>query len=348
VRILVTYEGEEVVGSASSHAMALASPVWEMFVVRWENQEIASTASPSTPGKEKAIDFKEDDGEALLVLLNIAHFQFRKIPDHALHYDLLYNVAGLIDQYQCIDLVKSYKSHWVSDSRRQLATFGQQGWFFIAYVFGLEHLFEEAVGKLARELRTNEEGNWYTGELLLPKTMLLDIKGMFILSALLSSACLQKVETQAKFEVVRLTRVLPESLIAARAAAIEQLYGIVSDKLEYYSRSGLAESRPPRCQQSVNRRACDAAIFGSIIFRLQERNLWPFPSPDICYLSVNEAASRIGSIDLSIQSLVSLDHTPCSGRGFHEMATAVLNQIKPHIEDSHRRHMKVQRGESLA
>jgi hypothetical protein len=67
VRILATYEGEEVVGSVSSHAMALASPVWEMFVVRWENPETASTASPLTPGKEKAINFKEDDGEAFIL-----------------------------------------------------------------------------------------------------------------------------------------------------------------------------------------------------------------------------------------------------------------------------------------
>lgn len=150
--------------------------------------------------------------------------------------------------------------------------------------------------------------------------------------------------------MARLTRVLPESLIAARAAAIEQLYAIVSDKLEYYSTSGLAEgsSRPLRCQQSVNRRACDAAVFGSIVFRLQEHNLWPFPSPDSCYLSVSEAATLIGSMDISIESLVSLDHMRCYGRSFREMATAVLNQIKPHVEDIHRRHMKVQRGESLA
>jgi hypothetical protein len=140
------------------------------LVLRWENQEITLTASPSTPGKEKGIDFRTDDGEALLVL-NIAHLKFSNVQDHTLHYDLLYKVASLIKLYQCIDLVKSYKTHWVSDSQRQLATAGQQGWFFIAYAFGLDQLFEEAAGKMARELRTNEEGKWYIGDLLLLKTI---------------------------------------------------------------------------------------------------------------------------------------------------------------------------------
>jgi hypothetical protein len=194
VRILVTYKGKEIVGSVCSQAMVLASPAWEKFVFPpWENQEIASTTSSSTPGQEKAINFTEDNGEALLVLLNIAHLQFCKVPDNQLHYDLLYNLACLIDLHQCIDLVKSYKSHWVSGSRTQMMMSGQQGWFFIAYVFGLEELFEEAARRLVKELRTDEEGKWYTGELTSPEraeTMKLGFLGMCILSALLCSTCL--------------------------------------------------------------------------------------------------------------------------------------------------------------
>jgi hypothetical protein len=178
-----------------------------------------------------------------------------------------------------------------------------------------------------------------------------------------------KLNSSSKSEVAMLTRVLAEPLKVARKAVIEQLYGIVSNKLEYYSRSALAgnSSRPPRCQQSVKPGACDAAILGSIVLRLEELNLFPFPSPDSCHLSVNEVASLIRSLDLSIESLGEIsevsdgwggppsggwgsppsNHSRCFGRSFNEMATAILNQIKPPVENSHRVHMQRQRGESL-
>jgi hypothetical protein len=90
----------------SSVALSLASPVWRKFLFPpWE--------SADSERKSKQIDCTEDDSLALLILLNVAHLQFNKVPNGKLEYDLLFEVAKLCDQYDCMDLVRPWVAGWL-------------------------------------------------------------------------------------------------------------------------------------------------------------------------------------------------------------------------------------------
>jgi hypothetical protein len=86
-------------GTVVSYALTLASPVWKKFLFPpWETNDLES--------KPKQIDCTEDDSSALLILLNIAHLRFNEVPNGKLEYSLLFEVAKLCDQYDCVNLVR--------------------------------------------------------------------------------------------------------------------------------------------------------------------------------------------------------------------------------------------------
>ena len=60
------------------------------------------------------VDFSDDNGEALLILLRIAHLRFHDTPT-TLAYQTLLQVAVLCDQYQCINLVRPWLPQWLAD-----------------------------------------------------------------------------------------------------------------------------------------------------------------------------------------------------------------------------------------
>jgi hypothetical protein len=163
---------ELVIGSVSSDALVLASHVWKKFLFPpWG--EGAGTA----PVAEKEIDCSEDDPVALLILLNIAHLQFRSIPA-TLSYKDLYNVAILCDQYDCVQLVQPWLEKWLQDERVRSMSEGI-GWLFIAWVFGRDREFRNLAAQMARDVQTNEEGQCLdsNGKLIDLKYMLLGIIG---------------------------------------------------------------------------------------------------------------------------------------------------------------------------
>jgi hypothetical protein len=99
--VRVIYNGEICTGRASSHAMALGSPVLEKFLFPpWsgptETKDLEGRDVRTSPVQR--LNFAEDDGEALLILLRIAHLQYKEIPA-TLPYDRLLNLAILVDQY---------------------------------------------------------------------------------------------------------------------------------------------------------------------------------------------------------------------------------------------------------
>jgi hypothetical protein len=130
--------------------MAQASPVWRKFIYPpWE--EIKESA---TPPNQKTIDCSEGDDYALLILLNIAHLKFDSLPATALTTHSLFFLAILVDQYQCIDLVRPWLHTWLSDEK-ELIRSGAERWLFIAWVFGRERAFEEASARLVRGATLN-------------------------------------------------------------------------------------------------------------------------------------------------------------------------------------------------
>jgi hypothetical protein len=167
IRLKLSYKGEPVTAHVSSSAMSFASPVWKKFIFPpWKPMVVQdpTTNYDSTPPAKKSkvtdekennksvlpveeVDFSDDNGEALLILLRIAHLRFHDTPT-TLPYQTLLQVAVLCDQYQCINLVHPWLSQWLADEKTASRKFGQENWMFIAWVFGREKVYE----KLARDL----------------------------------------------------------------------------------------------------------------------------------------------------------------------------------------------------
>jgi len=70
----------------------------------WEDDSVA---------QQKEIDFSEDNSEILLVLLNITHLRFGKIPTGRMNCEQLFNLAVLCDGYDCVELVKPWLAAWM-------------------------------------------------------------------------------------------------------------------------------------------------------------------------------------------------------------------------------------------
>ncbi|QSZ32092.1 hypothetical protein DSL72_001661 [Monilinia vaccinii-corymbosi] len=97
VRAKATYDGRTINFKLSSHALCFASPVWKKFAFppfpRLRSRSPRSPRSPQLDPQSKKsrpdsadpfpdieLDFTEDDPQALLILLRIAHLQFATIP----------------------------------------------------------------------------------------------------------------------------------------------------------------------------------------------------------------------------------------------------------------------------
>lgn len=130
VRLKINYKNAPVYAHVSSQAMALASPVWKNFLFPpWSIN--ASTAKSECKCQEKNIDtetkfknlrfkpveeldFTEDDPEALLVLLCIAHSNFESVlTTRRPPKGLMANPALLCDKYLCQDLLRPWVGPWI-------------------------------------------------------------------------------------------------------------------------------------------------------------------------------------------------------------------------------------------
>jgi len=152
IKVAATHSGKRVVFNVSSNALVLASPVWKKFIyppfakLRNENGE------GETEEDEARLDFTEDDSDALVILLSIAHLRFDKVPQN-LKYKVLLQVAVLCDLYDCVKLVRPWLAGWMEDDKAEAKKVGQENWLFIAWVFGRVEVFESLSLKLAYEMR---------------------------------------------------------------------------------------------------------------------------------------------------------------------------------------------------
>ena len=158
-------------GLVASQAMVLASPVWKKFLFPpWETIQPDNSNPPTTigSGRQKEIDFSHDNSDALLVLLNITHLCFTNVPNTQLPYQMLYDLAILCDQYDCLALVRPWVDKWVVYAAHEVKQEGREGWLFIAWVFGREKVFDDLAQLLIKRSPTSQTGEClrYTGEFL--------------------------------------------------------------------------------------------------------------------------------------------------------------------------------------
>ena len=197
VQIKVTHRDELVAGKVSSHCMVLSSKVWESLIFgplteheakdeksqggkedniepgsvnhqTQKNQYVEKQRPTGENDKQgtssrqvKEVDFRDDGGEALLLLLHIAHLQYNDIPT-TLAYNTLLDVAVLCDRYSCVELVEPWLSHWLSDEEKSSKEAGHENWLFIAWVFGRGKVFSDLAFRMVREATTNDDSKCLT------------------------------------------------------------------------------------------------------------------------------------------------------------------------------------------
>ncbi|TGO40337.1 hypothetical protein BHYA_0038g00110 [Botrytis hyacinthi] len=100
VRAKAKYGERIITFKLSSHALCYASPVWKKFVFppfhllsslgnKEEPNSKKACAAPEEPFPDIELDFTEDNPEALLIVLQIAHLKFPEILSQ-LSYKVLY------------------------------------------------------------------------------------------------------------------------------------------------------------------------------------------------------------------------------------------------------------------
>jgi len=159
VPVAITCKSECVIINVSSHALCHASPVWKKFLF----PPFAKIPDEIEAENDTRIDFTEDAGDALLILLRITHLQFHKV-ESTLPIAELVKVAVLCDQYDCVQLVRPWLHQWIPPlaiddaSIDAYSTYGWRSTTFLAWVFGMEKAFKSLTTSLVRAIAVDENG----------------------------------------------------------------------------------------------------------------------------------------------------------------------------------------------
>lgn len=103
------------------------------------------------------MDFREDDGEALLVFFKIVHLKHRLVPER-LQFSLLLEVAKLCEKYLCVELVQPWLKTWTDNLELRSKYPLAEQILYTHWVFGQEEEFEKVARMIVTEVKTNEDG----------------------------------------------------------------------------------------------------------------------------------------------------------------------------------------------
>ncbi|KAH9211256.1 hypothetical protein DL95DRAFT_511300 [Leptodontidium sp. 2 PMI_412] len=309
VRIFMKYKGKAITALVSSHVLVCASPVWKKFL-------FPPWVSPSTPANTpKQIDCTEDDGVALLTILNIIHLRHKDVPAR-LESDTLLQVAVLCDQYDCVSIAKHWIDIWMKETEVNLISKHSvpPQMLFACLVFGLESSFEALATKLVLELRTDEEGNWRSKSgwrIPVPETMP---------DGIMENICRIRIET------------------------IDALLSVPYSAVARFKRT-----KTVLCQMShisSDDSLCDAMTLGSITRGLDVADVEYQTKAIDVHMSVEEVAAAIDDIHIyhvePSAALPLVDHSICHPRNFQDGIAKVLRIMESPVEDRHRMHMRLQ------
>jgi hypothetical protein len=139
-----------------------------------------------------------------------------------------------------------------------------------------------------------------------------------------------------------LLTVLVESIYKVRLETIAKLLDIAYSKARKYENTGGITV----CKFDSER--CDALSYGSLTLSLMKKDLLHRKTPDEIYESVNELASHISSLKVLLELTGGTTHFGCFDTDlnyFKSNVDKIMSEIESSVLDSHRIHMKVQRGE---
>ena len=168
---------------ASKTVMSLASPVWKaMFSRVWAEHEASEIPLP------------DDDIEATLLVLRIAHLQFQDLPKKSkLTLSRLLDLAVICDKYDLVRLVHPFLdlNQW-AQPWFPIGTVGAQykpELLFIAWTFGYSREFELLAKHFVTHLRVEADGTLLFAGQQSPEHMPPGLLGKFVVTSRQNSNC---------------------------------------------------------------------------------------------------------------------------------------------------------------
>ncbi|KAL1643529.1 hypothetical protein SLS58_004889, partial [Diplodia intermedia] len=107
-RLLVKVDESDKVFVVCAKAMCLACDAWKCML---SPDGFFKEAQPAADGMRE-VELPEDDGNALAILLNIAHLRFDEVPE-TLTFSELLALSVLTDKYGAAKLVKPRVKTWI-------------------------------------------------------------------------------------------------------------------------------------------------------------------------------------------------------------------------------------------
>ena len=149
----------------SSAVMRLASPVWRTMLD--PQGHFMESSSDGT------VHFAEDNAAALLLILRIAHLQFRKVPD-VLEFHELISLAVVCDKYDTAGLVRPWIKTWEESLKNWSVIVEQPGgeeYLFFAWTFGYLSTYEKIANRLIYNSTYDHKGQFFAHGNLLGKDL---------------------------------------------------------------------------------------------------------------------------------------------------------------------------------
>lgn len=139
----------------SSAVMRLASPVWRtMFDPQGHFMESSSNGT---------VHFAEDNPAALLLVLRIAHLQFRKVPD-VLGFQEMVELAVVCDKYDTAGLVRPWIKQWEESLQERSVLVeepGREEYLIFAWTFGDLPTYEKIADRLICNATCDDRDRFY-------------------------------------------------------------------------------------------------------------------------------------------------------------------------------------------
>ena len=118
------------------------------------------------------VEMPDDDPEAMLIILKIAHLKFDQLPGKKMSLDELHNLATVCDKYDTVAVIRPFLPNWIEawlellgqgdSERNERNCAGNEKFLWVAWVFGYKRQFKNLAKYLQLTISTNEEGRCLT------------------------------------------------------------------------------------------------------------------------------------------------------------------------------------------
>ncbi|EKD17459.1 uncharacterized protein L3040_005062 [Drepanopeziza brunnea f. sp. 'multigermtubi'] len=284
--ILARYKGYDVVGKVITSAMMLASPIWGELLQNHPVQELT---------------FTNDNGEALLILLRIAHLRFGAIKP-TYEPPELFEIAILCEKYNCASLVKPWLGSWLP-LESWATILNDDRWLYIAWAFGREIMFRKVAKGIVTRMR-------------------------------LSPSFVPFTQSRVAFPRPYPNCNIMENILTARASLIHQITALPYADTQRFTeahreRRVVCRARDPHC---------DKYVLDGMVAILVRYSLWPPQRPEEIFTSVDALAWNISQIKIDPYNQAPYSilgpHSSCGISGYSHQVLNILRNFPEPVDMS--------------